>query len=96
MAMSARLTQEMVSDWLHTPVNGYLGSSYGQDLKRILHRPMATPKADKQIAKLRRDVPVLAILPAGAVNLHSARDPERTDRLRLVVEVAGHLFAVSQ
>lgn len=81
--------QDMVSDWLQTPVNAYLGSSYGQDLKRVLHNPMATPMADQQLAKLRGDVPVLQALPAGAVNLYSAADPDRIDRLQLFVEVAG-------
>lgn len=88
--ITGSLAQDMVGDWLATPVNGYLGSSYGQDLKRILHTPMSGPYADSQIAKLRADVPVLGLLPADAVNVYAqSRD---LDVKMLYVEVAGRVF----
>lgn len=90
--ITGQLAQDMVRDWLKTPVNGYLGSSYGQDFKRILHRPMSAPRVDEQIAKLREDVPVLGMLPPDAVNLYSYQDPALHDRLKVALEVAGRTF----
>ncbi|NCC41613.1 MAG: hypothetical protein EOM21_19775 [Gammaproteobacteria bacterium] len=88
--MTGQLAQDMVGDWLATPVNGYLGSNYGQDLKRILHTPMASPAADAQLAKLREDVPVLGILPSNAINIYAqSRD---YDIKMIYIEVAGQTF----
>lgn len=81
------LVQDMVRHWLETPVNGYLGSDYGQDLKRVLHSPLASQLADKQLEKLRADVRVLGLLPPDAVNLYSTHDG--VDKARLFVEIAG-------
>lgn len=86
--------QLMVKHWLNTPVNGYLGSSYGQDIKALLHTPQATGEADAVIQKLRGDVPVLAVLPAGSVNLYGVS--EAPDRLSLVFEVAGQAIEVGE
>lgn len=85
--INPQLMQDMVRHWLETPVNGYLGSDYGQDLKRVLHSPLASHLADKQVSKLRADVPVLALLPSDTVNLYSTHDGR--DKLRLFIEVAG-------
>ena len=86
--------QDMVSHWLHTPVNGYLGSSYGQDIKALLHRPQADGAPEALLQKLRVDVPVLQALPSGAINLYSVQTPP--DRLDLVIEVAGQAIAVPE
>jgi hypothetical protein len=87
--ITAEDVQSMVSHWLGTPVNGYLGSDYGQDLKSILHSPFAAGLADEQVGKLRRDVPVLDILPRGAVNLYALPSPP--DKVNIVVDVSGTL-----
>ena len=86
--------QDMVSHWLHTPVNGYLGSSYGQDINSLLHRPQADGAPEALLEKLRADVPVLQALPSGAVNLYSVQTPP--DRLDLVIEVAGQAITVPE
>ena len=86
--------QDMVSHWLHTPVNGYLGSSYGQDIKALLHRPQADGAPEALLEKLRADVPVLQALPSGAINLYSVQTPP--DRLDLVIEVAGQAITVPE
>lgn len=78
----------MAGDWLATPVNGYLGSDYGQDLKRVLHSPLSLRLGDEQIAKLRADVPVLSMLPGEAVNLYKVE--QGPDRLHLILDIAGH------
>lgn len=83
---------EMVNHWLQTPVCGYLGSDYGQDLKSILQRPFGDGSADAQIAKLKSDVEVLQALPSTAVNIYAV--PAGVDKLSLVIEVAGSAIEV--
>jgi len=90
--MTGNLAQDMVSDWLATPVNGYLGSPYGQDLKRVLHTPMSGVSADMQVAKLRADVPVLGLLPNDAVNIYT--ESRGIDEKLFFVEVAGRAFEI--
>lgn len=84
--------QKMVSHWLHTPTNGYLGSGYGQDIKSLLQRPLADGAPDSFLQKLRVDVPILQALPAGSTNLYAVRTPP--DRLDLMIEVAGQAIEV--
>jgi len=85
--------QGMVSHWLQTPVNGYLGSDYGQSLKDILQNPLSNGSADAQLQKLRTtDVPVLQILPENSVNIYSVQT--QPDRLDLLIEVAGQAIEV--
>ena len=50
---------DMALHWLETPVQGYLGQDYGQSLNSVLMTPQAAHLADMQVAKLRRDVPVI-------------------------------------
>ncbi len=85
--------QLMVSHWLKTPVNGYLGSGYGQDIKGLLHQPLSDGSPESVLQKLREDVPVLQSLPEGATNLYSIESPP--DRIDLVIEVAGQAIQVS-
>lgn len=89
--ITPHLVQSMVRDWLTTPVNGYLGSSYGQDLRRVLHSPLGANLADAQLEKLRTDVPVLTMLPESSVNLYS--DSNGIETKRLYIELAGKLLA---
>lgn len=77
----------MVRHWLSTPIGGYLGSDYGSDTKALLQNPHNVVLADKFLAKLRRDVPVLAALPSSSVNLYAS--PSGIDRMDIVLEVAG-------
>ena len=83
----------MVSHWLDTPVNGYLGSSYGQDIKALLQNPLSTGGADALIAKLRNDIPALAVFPQGSVNLWTQTLPP--DRLQIMIEIGGTSIPVA-
>ncbi|MDR0996655.1 MAG: hypothetical protein LBL69_03210 [Zoogloeaceae bacterium] len=85
--------QNMVQHWLGTPVGGYLGSDYGQDVKSLLQRPHADGAPDAFLRKLRADVPVLDALPAGSLNLFGL--PRPPDRLDLVIEVAGQAIDIA-
>lgn len=82
--------QNSVSHWLKSPVNGYLGSGYGQDTKAMLQQPQSLGQADAYIAKLRSDVPALDILPQDAVNLYGVHS--NIDRMEIVLEVLGSAF----
>lgn len=84
--------QGMVGHWLKTPVNGYLGSDYGQDAKALLQRPQDDGAAEGFLQKLRSDVPVLQALPDGSVNLYGVQTAP--DRLDLMIEVAGQTIQI--
>lgn len=87
--------QKMVTHWLGTPVNGYLGSDYGQDAKRLLQRPQADATlANAFLQKLKNDVPILKALPSGSVNLYGTTTAP--DRLDLTIEVAGQPIKVTE
>lgn len=83
---------DMTGHWLATPTNGYLGSGYGQDIKALLQNPQASGQADEYLAKLREDVPVLQVMPAGSANLYGVHS--QPDRLDLVLEIAGTAFTL--
>lgn len=85
--------QGMVGHWLESPVNGYLGSPYGQDTKALLQRPQGDPSADEYIAKLKEDIAVLQIMPANSINLYGVQTPP--DRLDIVLEVSGATFTLN-
>ena len=61
--------EAQIQHWLSTPVDGYLGSTYGAPLLELLQNPFASGLADAFLAKLRADVPLLTLLPANAVDL---------------------------
>ena len=84
--------QGMVGHWLKSPVNGYLGSDYGQDAKALLQRPQDDGSAEGFLQKLRSDVPVLQALPGESVNLYGVQTAP--DRLDLMIEVAGQTIQI--
>lgn len=80
----------MVEHWTETPMNGYLGSSYGQNFKSSLQQPQKVVVANSFIQKLQKDVDILQVLPADAVNLYSL--PKGTDGVDVFLSVAGRKF----
>lgn len=81
--------------WLNTPAGSYHGSSYGHNIKRTLQKPTAdTSEFDAVIAKMREDIPLLKLLPAGSVFIYSR--PLGIDRTGLFIDVAGRAIAVPQ
>lgn len=82
--------QNMVAHWLQTPVNGYLGSDYGQEIKSLLQLPQGdTAAADAQLGKLRHDVPALQIYNPRDVAIYGYDNPSRPDRRGILIAVAG-------
>lgn len=84
----------MVTHWLETPVNGYLGSDYGQDAKAMLQNPQSLGLGDTFIQKLRKDVPILQTLNSDDLNLYAVT--EYPDKLKILIEVAGKPIEVSE
>lgn len=84
--------QDMVSHWLGTPTNGYLGSRYGQDVKSLLQTPQSEGLADDVLNKLRSDVPVLTAIPTGSLNLFGIQSAP--DKLDLVIDIAGTFVTI--
>ncbi|MGL5224204.1 MAG: hypothetical protein ACRC8Q_02520 [Aeromonas sp.] len=82
----------MVEHWLGTPVDGYLGSDYGQSLTSILQLPHSDGAADDLLRKLREDIAITYSLPPESVSLYSA--PRDVDGLDIVLEVAGRTFDI--
>lgn len=90
--MSTKITgkelQYMIRHWLKTPVNGYLGSDYGQDAKALLLRAMSDQASvDEFLQKLRSDIPLIGAMPAGSVNIYAVE--RGVDRKEIVIEVDG-------
>jgi hypothetical protein len=85
--ITAADVQDMATHWLGTPVNGYLGSGYGSEVKALLQQPMATEQADAVVRKLREDVPLIAAL--GDESVAVFIEDVGMDRKRLVLDVAG-------
>ncbi|WP_189493724.1 hypothetical protein [Formosimonas limnophila] len=90
MSTSQISTQEiehMVRHWLNTPMHTYLGDDYGFDRSALLLKASDQIDADTVIAKLKRDVPVLDILPNGSINLYGSRDG--LDKLTFILQIAN-------
>jgi hypothetical protein len=84
--------QEMVSHWLATPPNGYLGSGYGSPLKDMLQTPMRSGLADSFLTKLRVDVPLAGALPPSALNVYV--QDEAPDKRRIFIEASGQIIDI--
>lgn len=93
MPTTAEDIQAMVTHWLGSPPNAYLGSSYGANLDGLVQSAMSTAAADAVIAKLRDDIPVLAQLPPDQVELLG--EQVGPDQIRLAIGVAGSVVLVN-
>ncbi|ENV00346.1 hypothetical protein F969_00577 [Acinetobacter variabilis] len=84
----------MVEHWTETPMNGYLGSSYGQNFKSFIQQPQTVVVGNSFIQKLQKDLDILQVLPADAVNLYSV--PKGTDGAEVILSVAGRKFNLGE
>lgn len=89
--ITAPEVQSMVSHWLGCPPNGYFGSLYGSDIRAMLQTPQRSGLGNAFTAKLRRDVPVLAVVPNGRIDIGIT--DEAPDRRNIVIGV-GSEFAI--
>jgi len=86
--------EAMVEHWLNTPVHGYLGSGYGQDIKALLQKPHSDREANALLRKLKADLVLLTSLPPDQINLYGT--PDGIDRYQIVLEVSGRTFNLSE
>lgn len=84
--------QGMISHWIATPPNGYLGSGYGANISDMLQTPHKTGLADSLLNKLRADVPLAGILPQGALNMYAV--DEGPDKRTIYIDASGSLVAL--
>ena len=75
-------------------MNGYLGSPYGQNFKSFLQQPQTAVAGNSFIQKLQKDLDILQVLPADAVNLYAV--PKGTDGADVVLSVAGRKFNIGE
>ena len=72
-----------IKHWLGTPAWGYLGDPYGFDGQRLLMSPFAAGAGQDMERKLRKDVPLVGLMPASAVGILA--QTEGPDKLLLSV-----------
>jgi len=92
-AYNVDLLFRMVSHWLATKPFTYLGSTYGAPTEELLQKPLSSPIADAFLAKMREDIPVLAALPAGVINMYA--EPDGIDRKNIYIEINGSAVSLS-
>jgi len=94
-AITASQLHHMVQHWLSTPACAYLGSRYGHPLATLLQQPLFTHSgADEVIAKLRRDIPLLAALPPETINVYATDLGHQQQRLLL--DIAGQSIPLNR
>lgn len=49
----------MIEHWLNTPPNGYIGVTYGRNLREILFKPMTEDSANTLMDWMLEDMPIL-------------------------------------
>ena len=91
--VTAKELEGMVEHWLSTPVNKYLGSSYGHDIKSLLQQPHSGVAADQLIRKLVSDIPLLSVMPADKIAIYAT--PVGADKTELVLDIAGSSFSLA-
>ena len=74
---------EMIKHWLATPINNYIGSDYGSDVKSLLFQPLNTIVVNEFLEKLKSDIPLISVF--DNVNLVSV--PIAHDKLSIFLLV---------
>lgn len=91
--LNTDLLFRMIAHWLGTRPNTYYGSTYGAPTEDLLQKPLSSPIADAFLAKMRTDIPVIAALPAGTINMHSTHDG--LDRRNIYIEINGSYLSLA-
>ena len=86
--------QRMVRHWLNTPLNGYLGDDFGNNLPDYLQSPNTANGSSEIMRKMYSDLPVLQLLPSGSISVQSFSDPQISDRMNVLVTVFGEVITV--
>jgi len=92
MSIMADDISGMVEYWLATPKNSRLGTGFGNNASELIGNPNDGAIADEFVKKMLEDVPILQILPQGAVNIYAV--PRDFDGIDLFVEISGQAFPI--
>lgn len=90
--LTTELIFRMIAHWLATKPNTYYGSDYGAPLDDLLQKPLSSPIVDAFLAKMRKDIPVIAALPSGMINMWW--DSDGLDKKFIYIEVAGQMVSL--
>lgn len=85
---------KMVEHWLSCPPRGYLRSNYGSDVKSLLQEPLAAGRADELVRKCHEDIPLIAGMPGGGLEVYAYE--QGIDQQVVVFEVAGRRISVGE
>lgn len=92
--LNTDLLFRMIAHWAATRPGTYYGSTYGSPADDLLQKPLSSPIADAYLAKMREDIPVIAALPPGTINMHS--DHNGIDRRAIYIEINGSYVSLSE
>lgn len=81
----------MIEHWLSTPPNAYFGLDYGADLNGFLLVAMSEHDANQFIAKLKRDIPLLA-----DVDINLFAEEIAVDKKRMYLQVGEVMIDLAQ
>lgn len=83
----------MVRHHLACPPFGYLGSTYGSDVRRLLQQPFTGGLADSFLAKMREDLPILDM---AGVTLELGFKDEYPDKRHLILLVSDYEISLGE
>jgi hypothetical protein len=94
--INASRIMQMIAHWLDTPVNGYLGSTYGAPVEELIQKPRNSALANAFLAKMKADLPILAAMPAGSVSIYFQDVTDRNDAKKLIIQVGDVTLTVDE
>lgn len=91
--LNTDLLFRMIAHWVGTKPNTYYGSTYGAPTEDLLQKPLSSPIADAYLAKMRADIPVIAALPPGTINMYT--DNDGLDRKTIYIDISGSYMSLA-
>jgi len=91
--LNTDLLFRMIAHWVGTQPNKYYGSTYGAPTEDLLQKPLSSPIADAYLAKMREDIPVIAALPPGTINMYT--DNDGLDRKTIYIDINGSYVSLA-
>lgn len=91
--LNTDLLFRMIAHWVGTRPNSYYSSTYGAPTEDLLQKPLSSPIADAYLAKMREDIPVIAALPPGTINMYT--DNDGLDRKTIYIDINGSYVSLA-
>ena len=91
--LNTDLLFRMIAHWVGIRPNTYYGSTYGAPTEDLLQKPLSSPIADAYLAKMREDIPVIAALPPGTINMYT--DNDGLDRKTIYIDINGSYVSLA-